>query len=87
LLLVEYAGFDAALNAAREMLAHEPGAIETADETVLDLARGDIIWHRVRGLFREPDRVLAINLVEFEGDDAGVVTEQAERLRAELAPR
>jgi FAD/FMN-containing dehydrogenase/Fe-S oxidoreductase len=87
LLLVEYADFDAALNAAREMLAHEPGAIETADETVLDLARGDIIWHRVRGLFQQPDRVRAINLVEFEGDDAAAVTGRAERLRAELAPR
>lgn len=87
LLLVEYADFASALDAARDMLSFQPAAIETADETVLELARGDVIWHRVRNLFQAPDRVGAINLVEFEGPDTAAVERRVADLMRVLTPQ
>ena len=35
------------------LVASDPGSIETIDETVIGLARGDVIWHQVRDLVAE----------------------------------
>ena len=86
LLLVEYGHFAGALEAARDMLPFGPSAIETADEMVLELARQDVIWQRVRHLFRAPERVRAINLVEFEDDDPQLLEAQCRDLAATLTP-
>jgi FAD/FMN-containing dehydrogenase/Fe-S oxidoreductase len=86
LLAVRYPDFDAALRAANVLVASNPGSIETIDDTIVRLARGDTIWHSVQHLIEAPDEppLQAINLVEFEGDDPALVEAQVTRLTAEL---
>lgn len=82
LVVVKYASFDDALAAARQLVELDPGAIETVDDTILTLARKDVIWSRVEPMLRdEPGRNSAtINLVEFESHDADVVADKVARL-------
>jgi FAD/FMN-containing dehydrogenase len=72
LVVLGYAHFDDALGSAEALVERRPAAIETIDQMVLDLARGDAIWPRVEGLLGAVDssRLRAINLVEFTGTDA-----------------
>ena len=86
LIVVKYATFDDALADAGDIVRADPGAIETLDETVLDLARQDVIWRRVADALEDgPDapRTRAINLVEFEGDDPATVDAKADALLEE----
>lgn len=65
---IRYARFDDALRAAQVLVAKDPSAIETVDDTIVGLAREDVIWHTVGHLVtsaHEPPAA-AINLVEFE---------------------
>ncbi|HRE88035.1 MAG TPA: FAD-binding and (Fe-S)-binding domain-containing protein [Myxococcota bacterium] len=73
LAVLEFESFEGALAAAENMVALDPSSIETIDEKVLTLARGDIIMNEVGAYL--PDRSIgdpgakrtaAINLVEFE---------------------
>src|SRR5690606_36042184 len=50
LVAVRYGDFDAALRAANVLVASNPGAIETIDDTIVSLAREDAIWHSVSHL-------------------------------------
>ncbi|MGB0590603.1 MAG: FAD-binding and (Fe-S)-binding domain-containing protein [Myxococcota bacterium] len=87
LVVLRYGSFSDALAHAQELADTQPGAIETVDETVVDLARKDIIWHRVGPLLdragEAPAR--AVNLVEYEGADVAAVDAQASRLLASVA--
>lgn len=76
LAVLEFPSFEAALASAENMVALDPSSIETIDDKVLGLARGDIIMQDVGAYL--PDRgtndlgrplTAAINLVEFEGTD------------------
>lgn len=75
---VGYASFDDAVGAA-SILAGNPAAIETIDDTVFNLARTDMVWQEIEGRLGDGERrslsadLAAINLVEFEGDDAAKV--------------
>ena len=75
--VLEFPSFDAALSSAEIVIAQNPSSIETVDERVMDLAREDVIFASVAAYL--PSRpapfpkTAAINLVEFEGDDAAVV--------------
>ena len=72
LVVFKYGRFEDALASAEVLVAADPGAIETIDETVLSLARGDVIFDAVKDyLTDEPDGAptRTINLVEFRGDD------------------
>ena len=74
-VLLRYASFDDALADAEALLAHEPAAIETIDETVLSLARGDVIYHRVAHMLDVAGQPAprTINLVELiDGDPAAL---------------
>jgi len=75
LVAIRYAAFDDALRAAAVLVESNPGAIETVDDKIVGLAREDSIWleiaHLVDGRNEPPTK--AINLVEFESDDATVV--------------
>ncbi|MCB9727407.1 MAG: FAD-binding oxidoreductase [Deltaproteobacteria bacterium] len=75
LVVLEYASFEAALGSARLIAASDPSAIETVDETVMRLARQDVIWHSVGPLIdvEGHPRPAAINLVEYAGHDADAI--------------
>lgn len=53
LIALQYASFDDALGAAEQLVRTEPGAIETIDHKILELARGDVLWHRVGPILEE----------------------------------
>lgn len=75
LVVLGYARFDDALGAAEVLVERRPAAIETIDQMVLDLARGDAIWPQVERLLGAVDtrQLRAINLVEFTGTDPAEV--------------
>lgn len=84
LAVLEFPSFDAALAGAQTLVALDPSSIETVDERVLDLARGDVIFDAVGAylpLRTPPTR--AIDLVEFEGDRADVVDTKLASLLAQ----
>lgn len=86
LVVIRYTEFDAALRAANLLVATNPGAIETIDDTIVNLAKHDVIWHEVVDFVEsaaEP-AVQAVNLVEFESDDAAVVESKVRELTARL---
>jgi FAD/FMN-containing dehydrogenase len=64
LLAIHYRCFDDALAAAEDLLSADPAAIETIDETILDLAKTDEIYYYVKDSIGDAK---AINLVEFVG--------------------
>ena len=66
LVAIHYSCFDNALAAAENVLKLQPSAIETVDEKILELARGDEIYYRIKDFIAEAN---AINLVEFAGDN------------------
>ncbi len=86
LVAIRYSHFDDALRAANRLVEKQPGAIETVDDTIVGLARGDVIWHGISHLVEGQDEppAAAINLVEFESDDAEVVEAKVASLVAEL---
>jgi FAD/FMN-containing dehydrogenase/Fe-S oxidoreductase len=86
LFVLHYPSFDAALASAEWLLASEPGSIETIDETVLTLARGDVIYAEVKDFLRG-DAIRAINLVEYVGDSQPAVEAQVRALEAEIERR
>jgi len=73
LVAVRYGSFDAALSDAMALLETEPSAIETVDEKILELAREDAIWHRVRDLLGEDADTRTVNLVEYIGETEDAV--------------
>jgi FAD/FMN-containing dehydrogenase/Fe-S oxidoreductase len=86
LVLIRYASFEEALASGEAIAASQPSAIETIDETVLELAKGDVIWHEV-GSFVEgtpsPGQVTrTINLVEYAGDDPEAIARQVAALES-----
>ncbi len=86
LFAIRYSEFDAALRAANRLVATGPGAIETVDDTIVGLAKEDVIWHQVAHLLDAADEppVAAVNLVEFESDDPEVVAGKVTQLRQVL---
>lgn len=86
LFAIRYSQFDDALRAAERLVRTDPGAIETVDDTIVSLARNDVIWHDIAHLVEgqgEPPAA-AINLVEFESDSVDVVRAKVEALRKVL---
>jgi FAD/FMN-containing dehydrogenase/Fe-S oxidoreductase len=89
LFVLRYPSFDAALASAEWLVATDPGSVETIDETVLTLARGDVIYTEVKDFLLDApgDSTGAINLVEYSGDSREVVQRQVSALEAEIARR
>ena len=71
LLVLRYHSFDAALRDANLLVQHNPDAIETIDDTILNLAKEDVIWPQVASYLDQgnADKLAAINLVEFGAMD------------------
>ena len=86
LVAIRYASFDDALRAAAVLVASDPGAIETVDDTIVGLAKEDVIWTHIAHLVGGQDEppVAAINLVEFEADDPAQVDRKVDELTATL---
>ena len=82
LVFVGYRSFDEAVAAAEPLGSLSPAAIETMDETVLGLARTDESWQGLDEVLGETGSLGAVNLVEFEGDDADRLAARAEELVA-----
>jgi (R)-2-hydroxyglutarate dehydrogenase len=89
LFVLHYASFDAALASADWLVATEPASVETIDDTMLALAKDDIIYAQVKGFLGEgtAPETRAINLVEYAGDDEAGVRGKVDALVAEVARR
>jgi FAD/FMN-containing dehydrogenase/Fe-S oxidoreductase len=89
LIVLGYPSFDAALASAEWLVATDPGSVETIDETVLTLAKKDVIYDEVRRFLVESggDATRAINLVEYSGDDEARVKGKVDGLFAEIGLR
>ncbi len=92
LLVLHYGSFDAALASSEWLVATDPGSVETLDETVLALAKNDVIYDQVRDfIFDGPggqaQATRAINLVEYSGDDEVAVKAKVDGLFAEIQRR
>ncbi len=81
LVAIHYSCFDDALSAAENLLALKPSAIETIDETILALARGDEIYYRVREFIGDAK---TINLVELAGDNLSQLETKVNQLISNL---
>ncbi|MGK7915944.1 MAG: FAD-binding and (Fe-S)-binding domain-containing protein, partial [Prochloraceae cyanobacterium] len=81
LLVIRYACFDDALNSSQVLLKFEPAAIETIDETILELAKQDEIYQYVKDFIAD---ARAINLVEFVAENHHKLQEKVDRLKQEL---
>ncbi|PPJ49497.1 FAD-binding oxidoreductase [Rhizobium sp. KAs_5_22] len=81
LVNIRYDNFNAALEDARNLVALDVASVETIDETVLRLAKGDIVWPRITAFF--PDDAAGpsngINIAEILADTP---LELAEKLSA-----
>jgi len=85
LVVFKYQRFEDALASAEVLVEADPGAIETIDETVLALAREDVIFDAVKDyLVDEPGDppTKTINLVEFRGDDPTALDAKLDALLA-----
>lgn len=70
LINIRYADFNTALEDARELVALTVASVETVDEKVLRLAKGDIIWPAIARFFPDDDAgaTNGINIVEVLAD-------------------
>ncbi|WP_143302103.1 FAD-binding oxidoreductase, partial [Candidatus Entotheonella palauensis] len=86
LIVAKYLSFDDSLRAANILVQADPAAIETVDDTIVTLARQDVVWDRVGKFFSQPgdEQVKSINLIEFAGNDADTVESQTKALCAQL---
>jgi FAD/FMN-containing dehydrogenase/Fe-S oxidoreductase len=89
LFVLHYESFDAALASADWLVATDPGSVETIDETVLTLAKGDVIYVEVKEFLNDEgaEATRAINLVEYVGNSPEAVQAQVAALEAEIARR
>jgi FAD/FMN-containing dehydrogenase/Fe-S oxidoreductase len=89
LLVLRYPSFDAALASAQWLVATDPGSVETLDETVLGLAKNDVIYDQVRDFLVDsgPETTRAINLVEYSSDQEASVRVKVDDLLSEIARR
>ena len=71
LINIRYGDFNTALEDARALVALKVASVETVDEKVLSLAKGDIIWGGIARFFPDDAEGSAngINIVEVLADD------------------
>ncbi len=72
LINIRYDDFNTALEDARRLVALNVASVETVDEKVLGLAKGDIVWSGIARFFPEDASGAAngINIVEVLADDS-----------------
>ena len=59
------------MRAAKTLVATDPAAIETLDDTIVNLAKKDVIWNQINHFFSDRDDhlVKSVNLIEFFAED------------------
>ncbi len=83
LVNISYRDFDAALRHAPVLVRAQATSVETIDNTVLDLARNDIIWHSVQAHLSEGEAdqpMDGINMVEFTAVDEAEIEAKLSQL-------
>ncbi|WP_448955853.1 FAD-binding and (Fe-S)-binding domain-containing protein [Labrys neptuniae] len=82
LVPIRYASFQGALVDVQRLLQAEPAAIEILDDTILSLARQDVVWEEIAGVLGGDDGrpVGGLNFVEFVGESQGDVDAALARL-------
>ncbi len=86
LLALRYNSFDGALRDANRLVQRDPDAIETIDDTIINLAKNDVIWHRVGHFLggEQATDVKAVNLVEFSAMEAAPLAAKVNAICADL---
>ncbi|MDF1760450.1 MAG: FAD-binding and (Fe-S)-binding domain-containing protein [Coxiellaceae bacterium] len=81
LMVLQYEDFDLALQHAKQLLSIQPGAIETIDHTILDIAKSDLIYDQVKNFVSTPSRTTAaVNYVEFVANDSQQLRDKQQQL-------
>jgi (R)-2-hydroxyglutarate dehydrogenase len=82
LFVLRYPSFDDALASSAWLVATDPGSVETIDETVMKLAKADVIYDQVKPFLVDEVglETRAINLVEYTGDEAAAVQAKVDAL-------
>jgi FAD/FMN-containing dehydrogenase/Fe-S oxidoreductase len=84
LVAVRYADFHTALRDVRRLLRAEPAAVEILDDTILGLARSDLLWSSIESVLgadpADNRPIGGLNFVEFVGDSAEAVERQCAAL-------
>jgi FAD/FMN-containing dehydrogenase/Fe-S oxidoreductase len=86
LLNIKYDSFQSALQNAPFLVKANALSVETVDSTVLNLAKGDIIWHSVQSLISDvPGQVVdGLNIVEFCDENPELQKEKVTALEQQL---
>ncbi|QUE31985.1 FAD-binding and (Fe-S)-binding domain-containing protein [Francisella philomiragia] len=87
LFAISYSSFDDALRAARDLLSSNPSAIETIDNNIIEIAKGDEVYHKIKYMLekgRNSTNVAAVNLVEFIADSQHELDNMTSRLERKL---
>ncbi|MCP8894939.1 FAD-binding oxidoreductase [Shinella daejeonensis] len=86
LVNIRYDNFDAALEDARNLVALNVASVETIDETVLRLAKSDIVWPRIAAFFPDDANGPAngINIAEILADTPKELAEKLSAVTAAL---
>ncbi|MDQ0318288.1 FAD/FMN-containing dehydrogenase/Fe-S oxidoreductase [Pararhizobium capsulatum DSM 1112] len=89
LINIRYSDLNAALEDALNLVALRVASVETIDEKVLSLAKGDIIWPRIAQFFPDDADGSAngINIVEVVADSADELSEKFAIVTAALESR
>jgi FAD/FMN-containing dehydrogenase/Fe-S oxidoreductase len=76
--VAKYQNFEEALQDAEILINKNPSAIETVDDKILELAKDDEIYYRVKHMIGDVGKktTTAINLIEYSADDANVLEQQ-----------
>ncbi|MDP5191606.1 FAD-binding and (Fe-S)-binding domain-containing protein, partial [Rheinheimera baltica] len=86
LVNVKYDSFASALRNAPFLVAAQATSVETVDSKVLNLARGDIIWHQVKDLITDVagTEMQGLNMVEYNSEQQSDIEEKIAALTARL---
>jgi len=86
LVNIRYDDFNTALEDARELAALKVASVETVDEKVLRLAKGDIIWPAISRYFPDDQTGMTngINIVEVLADNPGTLAAKVSAITTQL---
>ena len=89
LFAVSYLGFSQALESARDLLSNDPSAIETVDNNIVELAKNDEVYHKIKHMIEKDSSqtVSAINFVEFIADSISDLDSKTAKLEELLLDR
>ena len=86
LFAISYSDFHQALASARDLLVSNPSAIETVDSNIVQLAKNDEVYHKVKHMLENDSKqtVGAINFVEFIADSRNTLDSMTIKLEEQL---